>query len=161
MTKFPYWLTLFASHNFLLGLPQMPNREPVVVRESELGHAVYALCHFATDVKVGSITGTVVENPDYGSDYCMEFGEGRSLEAAPPFRFLNHSCDPNCELIFWEGETPSDIELCLHSIKPIMAGDELTIDYGWSVDVAIPCWCRSEKCRGWIVAETQLPFMPA
>ena len=137
----------------------MPTHETVVVKESELGNAVYAVCRFQADVQISEITGTVIDDPDYGSDYCMECGEGRSLEAAPPFRFLNHSCDPNCELIIWEGETPSDWNLCLHSIKVIEPGDELTIDYAWPVGAAIPCLCRSEKCRGWIVAETELPLI--
>ena len=137
----------------------MPPREKVIVKESELGHAVYALRRIKAGVKIGEITGTVIDDPDYGSDYCMECGEGRSLEASAPYRFLNHSCDPNCELIIWEGEAPSDWNLCLHSIKAIQPGEELTIDYAWSQDAAIPCLCRTEKCRGWIVAEAELPLL--
>ena len=139
----------------------MPFREKLIVKSSDLGQAVYAQCHIKPEVQVGEITGTVVEDPDYGSDYCMECGEGRSLEAAAPFRFLNHSCDPNCELIIWEGETPSDWNLCLHSIKAINPGDELTIDYAWPESAAIPCLCRSENCRGWIVAETEMHLVRA
>ena len=139
----------------------MPFRKKVIVKESSLGNAVYALRHFESDVQIGEITGTVVEDPDYGSDYCMECGEGRSLEAAAPFRFLNHSCEPNCELIIWEGDSPSDWDLCLHSIKAIEPGDELTIDYAWPVSAAIPCLCRSENCRGWIVAENVLLLIQA
>lgn len=140
---------------------KMPKRQRVIVKESELGNSVYALRHFKAEVKVGAITGTVIQGEDYGSEYCMEFGEGRSMEADPPFRFLNHSCDPNCELIIWEGETPSENQLCLHSIKAIKPGDELTIDYAWSADAAIPCLCRSETCRGWIVAVTELALVQA
>ena len=130
----------------------MPKHQKVVVRKSYLGKAVYSLRQFKPNAKVGKITGTVIEDANYGSDYCMECGEGRVMEAAAPFRFLNHSCDPNCELVIWQGESPADWELCLHSIKPIKPGDELTIDYAWQLNDAIPCLCQSEKCRGWIVA---------
>jgi len=139
----------------------MPAVDSVVVKTSDLGMAVYACRHFQADVNIGEITGTVIDDPDYGSEYCMTAGEGQSLEAAAPFRFLNHSCNPNCELIIWEGDTPADWELCLHSIRPIEPGDQLTIDYAWSVDAAIPCLCRSEKCRGWIVNESELHLIDA
>ena len=32
-------------------------------------------------------------------------------------------------------------------------GEELTIDYGWEAEVAIPCACNSSRCRGWVVAD--------
>jgi len=134
----------------------MPVQEKVTVKTSALGNGVYALRRIRTGVKVGEITGKVIDDPDYGSEYCMECGEGHSLEADAPYRYLNHSCDPNCELIIWEGETPEEWNLCLHSIKSIKPGDELTIDYAWPESAAIPCLCRSEKCRGWIVAESEL-----
>jgi hypothetical protein len=137
----------------------LPNN--VIVKESNLGNAVYTLSHIDADVKIGDITGIVFDDPNYGSDYCMEFGDGQSIEAAAPFRFLNHSCEPNCELILWEGDSPADWDLCLHSIKPIEPGEELTIDYAWPVSAAIPCLCRSKACRGWIVAEHELPLIPA
>ena len=158
LTKFPRWLTLSAADKQLLDLSPMPSKN-VTLRQSDLGKGVYALCHFAADEQVGEISGRVIEDPDYSSEYCMECGDGQSLEAAAPFRFLNHNCDPNCELIIWEGDSPGDWDLCLHTIKAIEPGEELTIDYAWPVDAAIPCLCRSEQCRGWIVAETELPFV--
>ncbi len=137
----------------------MPFRDQLVVKDCELGKAVYAQCHIGPEEEIGEITGTVIDDPDYGSDYCMECGEGRSLEADAPFRFLNHSCDPNCELIIWEGDTAADWNLCLHSIKAIKPGDELTIDYAWPESAAIPCLCRAKTCRGWVVAESELPMI--
>ena len=35
-------------------------------------------------------------------------------------------------------------------------GDELTIDYAWEAEAAIPCLCAAENCRGWIVAIEEL-----
>ncbi len=133
----------------------MSYRDRLSVRDSDLGKAVFAECHIPADEEVSEITGTVIDDPEYGSDYCMECGEGRTLEAEAPFRFLNHNCDPNCELIIWEGDEPSDWTLCLHTIKAIRPGDELTIDYAWPQSAAIPCLCRSEKCRGWVMAKTE------
>jgi len=40
--------------------------------------------------------------------------------------------------------------------KDIKQGDELTIDYAWSADAAIPCGCGSKNCRGYVVSEKEL-----
>jgi hypothetical protein len=61
----------------------------------------------------------------------MELAGGRLLDPAPPFRYVNHSCDPNCEIFYWEAE-PGEIEeerLWMQTIRPINAGEELLIDY--------------------------------
>lgn len=129
----------------------------VIVRTSKLGRAVYALESIEDETHIAMIAGKIVEvREDFaGSNYCMEFGDDRILEPAAPFRFLNHSCTPNCELVIWMDEDPDDWEMGLHSIRPIRAGEELTIDYGWPADAAIPCECGTENCRGWIVSECE------
>jgi uncharacterized protein len=66
-----------------------------------------------------------------------------------PARFLNHSCDPNCEARFIEGR------IWLVAIRDIRAGEEFTFNY--SYDLADyrehPCRCGAASCVGYIVAE--------
>ena len=115
-------------------------------------------------VKRGRAVGRVLGDlkpVDFRSCYCVEFA-GAVLEPNEPYRFLNHSCDPNCEFIEWEiedqfesvlGEAPKSqktFELWLHALRDVQKGEELTIDYGWSWQFAIPCKCGSPLCRGWI-----------
>jgi SET domain-containing protein len=94
----------------------------------------------------------------------MEFDEHRSLEPAAPFRFLNHSCRPNCELVVTEIEeedgTPAGVEMWVETLSDIRRGEQLTIDYAWPADSAIPCECGSPDCRGWVVAASQLDRLP-
>ena len=71
-------------------------------------------------------------------------------------RFINHSCDPNCE---------SEIEgsrVFIDAIKDIRKGEELTYDYAYGRDgTETPedetglygCKCGSKKCRGTILEE--------
>jgi hypothetical protein len=40
--------------------------------------------------------------------------------------------------------------------QAIQPGQELTIDYAWPANAAIPCLCQSKSCRGWIVAAKEL-----
>ena len=65
-------------------------------------------------------------------------------------RFINHSCDPNCEV---EGK---GLKLWISSIKDINKNEELTYDYGFSFDENykdFPCRCGSKNCCGYIVRE--------
>ncbi len=41
----------------------------------------------------------------------------------------------------------------------VHAGEELTIDYGWPAEVAIPCLCGSRHCRGWIVDPDEVELL--
>ena len=122
---------------------------------------------FATaSIKGGCAVGRVLgENKpkDFRSDYCVEFGDG-ALEPYPPYRFLNHSCAPNCQFIEWQIEDelssaespPLSVELWVHALHNIEPGEELTIDYGWDWQSAIPCKCGAPNCRGWICKEEEL-----
>jgi uncharacterized protein len=66
-----------------------------------------------------------------------------------PARFLNHSCEPNCEARLEGG--------CIWviAIREIRAGEELTFNYGYDLaDYAEhPCGCGAPGCVGYIVAE--------
>ena len=67
-----------------------------------------------------------------------------------PARFINHSCNPNCEV------RGKGLKLWISSIKDIKKGDELSYDYGFSFDKDykdFPCKCRSKNCCGFIVRE--------
>jgi len=59
--------------------------------------------------------------------------------------FINHSCDPNLRWRSFENRV-----LC-QSIRPIEAGEELTLDYHFSINLPkVRCLCESPKCRGTI-----------
>jgi SET domain-containing protein len=69
-------------------------------------------------------------------------------------RFINHSCDPNCESEIERGRVFID------AIKPIKKGEELTYDYAYVRDgtetekeetTLYGCRCGTKKCRGSIL----------
>lgn len=130
----------------------------VRIGETPCGKGVFAAVPFRANRPVGRIHGEI-KPPGYRSDYCMGFRDG-GIEPDHPYRFVNHSCDPNCELIEWEitnGENGEKVyELWLHTIRGVAAGCELTIDYAWDWRAAIPCLCGSPKCRGWICKPEEL-----
>ena len=69
-------------------------------------------------------------------------------------RFINHSCDPNCEAVI-EGR-----HIYIYALKTIQPGEELAYDYKYertsahdAADEAFyKCRCGSPKCRGTILA---------
>lgn len=126
----------------------------VVVAQSAVGYGVYARQSFRRRMRIGRIRGQIIDDPNYSSDYCMDLGENLSLEPAYPFRYLNHSCEPNSEIVQWDFDDHS--ELWLHAVRHIDAGQELTIDYSWPAEAAIRCHCGTATCRGWIVDVAEL-----
>lgn len=69
-------------------------------------------------------------------------------------RWINHSCDPNCEADEVDGR------VFIKSLRKIKAGEELNYDYGLIIDepytkklkAEYPCWCGSKNCRGTLLA---------
>lgn len=69
-------------------------------------------------------------------------------------RFINHSCDPNCDAVIDDGR------IWIDAIRDIAVGEELAYDYAYvlkerhtpSAKRRYPCSCGAEKCRGTILA---------
>ncbi len=136
----------------------------VSVRETELGLGVFAREFIDIGNTIAIVQGQLIYDPNYHSEYCIEMGPEESLDPDPPFRYLNHSCDPNC-WIYSNYEDDEDFieedELGLYVCRTIYPGEEITIDYGWPASSAIPCRCGSDCCRGWIVNPEELPTVLA
>jgi len=80
-------------------------------------------------------------------------GKARSNEA----RFINHSCDPNCEAVI------EDEQIWIYALKNIQPGVELAYDYQYErtgenddeLEKFYVCRCGSPKCRGSIMKPAQ------
>lgn len=70
-------------------------------------------------------------------------------------RFLNHSCDPNCDVVI------DDKRLWIETIRDVEPGEELAYDYAFilperhtpAAKRRYPCYCGSANCRGTILAK--------
>jgi len=72
-------------------------------------------------------------------------------EGDNPARYMNHSCDGNCEAINYDGE------IWIVARCDIKKGDELVYDYGYDMEHFLdhPCQCGADNCIGFIVREDQ------
>jgi SET domain-containing protein len=69
-------------------------------------------------------------------------------------RWINHSCEPNCEAQEEKGR------VYIHALRDLIRGEELCYDYGLVIEEtmtralkqAYRCRCGTEQCRGTMLA---------
>ncbi len=125
------------------------------------GMGLFATKRFRPGQVIGEVTGERFDDPDYGSNYCIDLGDHYSLEPGEPFRFLNHCCEPNCKLflVYEDGDPLEKRKVILEALRNIQPGTELTIDYEWPADTAMRCGCDAANCRGWICDPDELHLL--
>ena len=66
-------------------------------------------------------------------------------------RYMNHSCEGNCEAVNYDGE------IWVVARRDIPEGEELAYDYGYDMEHFLdhPCNCGADNCIGYIVRESQ------
>ncbi|XP_067141905.1 histone-lysine N-methyltransferase SETD2 isoform X2 [Centruroides vittatus] len=76
-------------------------------------------------------------------------------------RFINHSCDPNCETQKWT--VNGELRIGFFTRRLIQVGEELTFDYQFQRygKEAQKCFCESSNCRGYIGDDKQLELKPS
>ena len=128
------------------------------IRNTNVGLGLFAGRCLREDMLLGKVDGELICDAEHSSDYGIDLGGDYTLEPSAPFRYLNHSCDPNCELIWLEpdGHDAAPSSVIVSSIRPVESGEQLTIDYAWPATDAIRCGCGSPKCRGWVVDESEI-----
>ncbi|MEW5296794.1 MAG: hypothetical protein WDW36_000048 [Sanguina aurantia] len=85
--------------------------------------------------------------------YFMNVGNGEVIDACRKgniSRFINHSCEPNCETQKWL--VKGELAIGLFALKDIALGEELTFDYNFERygDKPMKCFCASRICRKFI-----------
>ena len=93
-----------------------------------------------------------------GSVYIFELNKKYDIDGSPLYnkaRYINHSCDPNCEVEIIEEK------IWITAIKDIKKTDELSYDYGYEFDSDDfrdhICKCGSKNCIGFIISSDQWP----
>ncbi|XP_044017299.1 variant-silencing SET domain-containing protein isoform X2 [Aphidius gifuensis] len=97
--------------------------------------------------------------------YCLHLDGGLVIDGhrmGGDGRFVNHSCEPNCEMQKWSVHgLPRMALFALRDIKP---GEELTYDYNFALfnpSEGQECRCGSDICRGVIGGKSQRVARPS
>lgn len=144
----------------------MPEKPPLIVRRSRIqGRGVFASRDIAEGESIVEYRGALIthEQADAQCDdetmrrhhtflfavddkYVIDGGRGGN-EA----RYINHSCDPNCESLIVRRR------VYIHALRDIPSGEELVYDYWYMTDEEYslddlrriyPCRCGAPDCRG-------------
>ncbi|PIY28566.1 MAG: SET domain-containing protein-lysine N-methyltransferase [Comamonadaceae bacterium CG_4_9_14_3_um_filter_60_33] len=141
----------------------------IQVRRSAVhGKGVYAVQAIAAGDTVLEYVGEIISweeaqarhphdpaNPNH--TFYFHIDETRVIDAlygGNSSRWINHSCDPNCEADEQNGR------IFIKALRDIAAGEELNYDYGLIIDerytkklkADYPCWCGATNCRGTLLA---------
>ena len=65
-------------------------------------------------------------------------------------RFINHSCEPNCETQKWH--VLGEVCVGIFALKDIRENEELTFDYQFDFYKTpfTKCYCGTPKCKGYL-----------
>lgn len=160
----------------LLGMPK-PQSSPSDVNQSSKfavfqsevhGKGVFALCPMAAGEKVIEYVGEIISmaealrrhphdpsNPEH--TFYFHIDDTRvidGLHGGNDSRWINHSCQPNCEPVDVKGR------VFIQTRRQVWRGEELTFNYGLVSDEPLTdalktkyvCRCGAKKCKGTMLA---------
>lgn len=150
---------------------QVATPRAFVVRKSSIaGRGAFARRALGKGVRIAEYTGVRI-TPDEADDlypfpedgtphhtFLFNVDDNTVIDGSregDPSRFINHSCDPNCETVIEEDRVFID------TIRKIKADEELVYDYQFVLEEPhnkankklYPCYCGARKCRGTILAD--------
>ena len=157
----------------------MARRPWVVRRSARHGRGVFAVATIPAGTRIIEYTGELISEaegerryptPADGSEepehtYLLTLDDERVIDAnvgGNAARFINHSCEPNCEPIAYGDQ------MWIVAIRTIRPGEELAYDYAIELDEPhtparkrrFPCRCEAKRCRGSILKPKRQPLHP-
>jgi SET domain-containing protein len=149
--------------------PESTKGRRIQVRSSGVhGRGVYAAAEIAAGERIIEYTGERIswdeamdrhphdpKQPNHTFYFHIESGEViDALHGGNSARWINHSCDPNCEADEVDGR------VFIKALRDLLPGEELFYDYGLVIDERytpklkkeFACYCGSRVCRGTMLA---------
>ena len=145
------------------------DRDFIIVRNSSVhGRGVFAKKTIPKGTRILEYAGERIEKTNLATDlangltslvYVMNLNETTAIDGergGNDARFINHSCDPSCEVIYFNS-TPY-----IYAMREIPVGEELSFDYQYDAGADallsddekrkwFPCRCGAENCRGTLI----------
>jgi SET domain-containing protein len=144
----------------------------IVTRRSAIhGNGVFAARKLPAGVELIQYRGRILTHAqadrlyeggvDTGHTFLFTLNERYIIDAnveGNEARWLNHSCDPNCQAVWEESAdgNPKKDRILIETLREVAPGEELTYDYGISLPVRQTskmkalwaCRCGSPECSG-------------
>lgn len=135
-----------------------------VVKTESRGHGIRASRSFLPGQIIMEYTGEIITEEECqrrmkevykgkNNYYLMEMERNLVLDGTKGSmaRFINHSCDPNCEVRMMKVNGVPRLGVYAGN-GGIMTGEELSYDYNFDNfgDTRQPCYCGATNCRGYL-----------
>lgn len=96
------------------------------------------------------------KNSEYGAVYIFQLNKRHDIDGNVPYntaRFINHSCEPNCETDIIRGR------IWVIALRDIQKGEEISYNYNYDIEdyEEHRCYCGSRRCVGYILDEDHWP----
>jgi len=118
-----------------------------------MGFGLFATRRFTKGDFIAEYTGEKVANAiadKMPGRYLFELDDQWTIDGSPrsnTARYINHSCDPNCDADVYDGH------ILIHAMRDIESGEELLYDYGdeYFEEFIRKVGCKCKKCTtGWV-----------
>jgi SET domain-containing protein len=122
-----------------------------VIRSKIHGYGVEATREFAPGDLIAEVEGIVyAEDELEDDDHALWLRDGWLFDMVCQMRWINHSCEPNASV---ECDLDADGTGWARIVArtPIHGGNEITFDYAFPAELAMPCHCGAPTCRGLII----------
>ena len=148
--------------------PSASGKRIQVRRSGVHGKGVFALQDLAEGETLIEYVGEIIswdeaqdrhphDPKDPNHTFYFHVNEDRVIDAlhgGNSSRWINHSCNPNCEA------DEENERIFIKALRNIKAGEELSYDYGLIIDepytkklkAEYPCWCGHANCRGTLLS---------
>lgn len=147
-----------------------PKSPPYKVKSSDVhGNGVFATRRISAGACIVEYRGERIEwetaqeraeaaGSPISHTFFFSLSDGRVIDGAVhgnEARFINHSCEPNCEPLEHE-----DGRVFIYSLMDIATGEELSYHYALiyegrhtaAIKRSFPCYCSSPSCTGTMLA---------
>ena len=109
-----------------------------------------------SDCRADIPLGRNKQNREYGAVYIFDLNKRHDIDGNISYntaRFINHSCNPNCETEIIRGH------IWIIALRDITEGEELSYNYNYGFEdyEDHECRCGSNQCVGYILDEDHWP----
>jgi uncharacterized protein len=149
-----------------------------IVKESPIhGRGVFARRPIQAGQRIIEYTGEIISSDEsarraeasggpINHTFFFSLADGNLIDGGSngnDARFINHSCDPNCEAYEEDGR------VFIHALRDIEQGEELNYNYALiyearhtpAVKKAFACYCGAANCTGVMLAPKKRSQKPA
>ncbi len=129
----------------------------IVVRASRIhrgGKGVFAIRKIKKEERIIEYRGkrlTKKQSDKVDPTYLFELNSRYDVNGTNAARYINHSCEPNCEADITRGR------IWISALRDIEPGEELCYNYryGYKESSDYPCECGTASCIGFMLAQEE------